>query len=44
VAEDVNRKWLSAQAARDTYGVSVRQQANGIDVEIDWKETRRLRV
>ena len=44
VAQDVARKWLSVEAARDTFSVAIRTQSNGVDVEVDMEETRRLRA
>ena len=44
VARDVARKWLSPEKARETYGVAVQTQANGVDVAIDWEATRKLRA
>ena len=43
VAEDVNRKWLSAERAKSVYKVALLKAANGIDFTVDEAETRRLR-
>lgn len=44
VVADVNRRWLSIEAARRTFGVAVRASANGVDLEVDAEETSRLRA
>lgn len=44
VAIDVDRKWLSIEKARDVYKVAVRTKANGVDHEVDWEATQRLRA
>jgi N-methylhydantoinase B len=43
VARDVNRRWLSAERAEQTYGVALRLAANGIDYEVDEARTGTLR-
>jgi N-methylhydantoinase B/oxoprolinase/acetone carboxylase alpha subunit len=43
VLSDVNRRWLSVEAARKVFGVAVVPGANGVDFVIDESETRRLR-
>ena len=43
VLADVNRRWLSVEAARKIFGVAVTPGANGVDFVIDEAETRRLR-
>ncbi len=40
---DVNRHWLSVDAARKAFGVAVTPGANGVDFVINEAETRRLR-
>lgn len=43
VARDVNRGWIDAQVARETYGVAVVEAENGIDFVVDNEATARLR-
>jgi N-methylhydantoinase B len=43
VARDVNRGWIDAQVARETYRVAVVQAQNGIDFVVDNEATARLR-
>ncbi len=43
VADDVNRRWLTPERARETYRVALRHAANGIDYVVDEAETERLR-
>jgi N-methylhydantoinase B len=43
VLSDVNRHWLSVDAARKVFGVAVTPGANGVDFVINEAETRRLR-
>lgn len=43
VAEDVNRRWLSVEAAAEIYGVALETLANGIDHAVDAAATARLR-
>lgn len=43
VAEDVNRKWLSAASAREIYGVALDLHENGVDHRVDVAGTERLR-
>jgi N-methylhydantoinase B len=44
VVEDVNRKWLSVEAACEVYGVALTLCDNGIDYQVDPGGTERLRA
>jgi N-methylhydantoinase B len=43
VVRDVNRGWIDAATACDTYGVAVRLAANGVDFELDGGATAAAR-
>jgi N-methylhydantoinase B len=43
VCEDVNRRWIGVERARDVFGVAVELAANGIDYAVDVPATERLR-
>jgi N-methylhydantoinase B len=43
VLEDVLDEYVSIEAARERYGVSLRGSLEALDLVIDWDETKRLR-
>jgi N-methylhydantoinase B len=44
VLADVNRRWLSVEAARKAFGVAVKSAPNGVDYVLDEAGTARLRA
>ena len=44
VLADVNRRWLSVDAARKAFGVAVKSAPNGVDYVLDDSGTARLRA